>query len=769
MLDFGLAKPTEAMFQGDLAESPTLTYAPTGVGVILGTAAYMSPEQVRGQEIDKRSDIWAFGVVLWEMLTGKKLFQGGTVSDVLASTLMREPDWAGLPPDLPPTITRVLRRCLVQDPKGRLHDIADARIELNEALEEPDELLQPVAAPTPVWLRVAPWLAAVLALTAGWFFRPVPEPEPLPTVRFEVTLPEGERLAHSFRHGIALSPDGESLAFVSGTASKPWRVDSAQIYIRRLADWDARPVPGAVSSAQPVFSPDGQWLAFVTYPPARLHKVSIDGGQAQTLCECDAAFGASWGYDDTIIFAGMEGGLQRISVVGGQPHALTELNEEAGELSHRLPHPLPDGSAVLFTVFAKNLWPIDWSPVSVQAHSVASGERRFLIEDASDARYVPTGHLVFAREGELLAVRFDVNRLVVSGPEVPVLKGVNHAVYAPNTGWYTAAAQFSFSYSGSLAYAEGSVFPEIPTSLALVDRQGQANLLPIDPRQYLSVRLAPDGKKLLLADGHPPADAWIFDLERRSLTRQTFDGQTVWAIWGPDPEMITFSSMRDGTETLYTKAVGIGPGGEVRLVGMPEVSGNISPAVWSRDGTALAFVIEPTEVGAGLNLDIWTISRQGDMKPFLQSQFREYFPEFSPDGRWLAYVSNESGRSEVYVRPFPGPGPSVQISTDRGYAPVWMQNGQEILFYSGNGFSSVDVDYGDDRLSVGRPRLLFEHKFSSSTPVRDYDVMPDGRFLLLFPTDDSTIADLVEEVFPRQILVVQNWLAELEEKLPVER
>ena len=439
VLDFGLAKPTETVLSGDLSQSPTLTYAPTGVGVLLGTAAYMSPEQVRGKQVDQRTDIWAFGVVLWEMLTGKKLFQGDTVSDVLASTLTREPDWEGLPRGLPAGVKRVLRHCLVQDPKERLHDIADARIELQEALEKPEPEPTAAAESTPMWKRALLWAAVVLAVAAGWLLRPTPEVEAPPVRRFEVRAPDGEQVVHGFRRGVALSPDGNALAFVAGAIS-PSGVHlgaGRKILLRRFDEWEPRPILGTEGGMQPIFSPDGEWLAFIVNDPPRLLKVPASGGEAQTLCECDASFGASWGPEGTIVFAAEKGPLQEVSESGGEPRLLTELLESEGETGHRLPHYLPDGSAVIFTAIYDYR---DWDHAQIVAYKPSTGERRLLIQGGSDGQLAGPKHLVLARQGKLLAVGFDPVKLQVFGEPTPVLDGVNHSIFTLMASWRTGVA-----------------------------------------------------------------------------------------------------------------------------------------------------------------------------------------------------------------------------------------------------------------------------------------------------------------------------------------
>ena len=765
MLDFGLAKPTEVTYQGDLTESPTLTYAPTGAGVILGTAAYMSPEQVRGQEVDKRSDIWAFGVVLWEMLTGRKLFQGGTLSDVLASTLMREPDWKGLPPDLPPSVQRVLKRCLVQDPKDRLHDIADARIELEAAGDKSQVPGRVPAAAKSIWARAIPWLLVPLGLIAGWVLRPEREIGPPPVVRFETAPPEGERVVHGFRHGTAISPDGRNLAYVSGKFTEEWSLDvESQIFIRSLGQWQAGPVAGTEQGYQPIFSPDGQWLAFILGDPDRLLKVSKDGTRLQTLCECDARFGASWGPDDTIIFAGESGPLRRISASGGEATPVTEVRTAEGESGHRLPHILPDGSAVVFTAIFNYR---DWQQSQIVAHSFATGERELLIQGGSDGQYVSSGHLVFAREGKLFAVPFDPLELEVQGEEIPVLDGINHSIYSIANTYRTGVANIAISSSGTAAYLKGSVFPEIPRGFVVVDRQGNPmEVSGLERKQYLAGRVSPDGRRLLLSTYYKPDSVWTFDLDRSMLTRETFEGRQNWAIWGPGPDEITFASYHEGEWSLIVKRLGSGPGQGRVLYSSDR---QVMVGSWSPDGEHLLVVTAKTPHAAS-TFDLSVLDSSGELSPFVDSDFWEGYPDFSPGGRWLAYTSTESGRLEVYVRPFPGPGPSVQISTGGGACSVWSRDGRELYYRSDEGnLVAVEVDGSGERFQAGRSQILFPDVYGSSAPVRSYDVTPDGRFLFLLRLDTDEIPAAVGEFFPDRIQVVQNWAEELKRKLRTDR
>jgi serine/threonine-protein kinase len=780
ILDFGLARAFhgDTTTDADMGHSPTISEVMTQQGVILGTAAYMSPEQARGKRVDRRVDIWAFGCLLYELLTGKQAFSGETVSDTLVSILEREPDWEKLPRRLPPGILRLLKRCLFKDVRNRLQAIGDARITIQESLSEPSAhnkvAVETAVSLQPTWRRLAPWVLLPLVAVLIWIFKPQEAPVSVATVRFEIPVPEGQRLTSYFRHALDVTSDGRMLAFVAGTTSHPMAVpDTTQIYVRRLDQPQARPVPGTESCLQPFFSPDGEWLGFIK--DNRIMKVAVAGGEPLAVCECNAGFigggggyGASWSPDGTIVFAGLQNGLMRVAATGGEADTLTRLDREAGETSHRLPQFLPDGRTVLFTVLrhTERTSRVDWSQARIYAQSLVTGERTRLIEGGSNARYVSTGHLIFAREGRLLAVKFDPDRLVVTGPEVPVLEGVSHSIHTGNSARETAAAQFAVSSSGVLAYVAGSVFPEINTAVVWADRHGREEALRVDPKGYLCARLSPNGREVLLCDNYEPRDVWLWDIERQVQRRQTFEGNHVWATWGPEPDEFTAISDREGPLRLYRKTIDSGPGSVEKIpagVDKPLHAGS-----WSPSGKELALVVWEE----GNSWDILIHALEGRTVPFLDTRFPEKYPEFSPDGRWLLYTSKESGQEEVYVRPYPGPGRAVQVSTRGGSKPAWSKDGREIFYrqgedaYDAHTFYAVQLTVEADRLTPGRPEKLFEGVYRWGGPIRSYDVAPDGRFLLIKNPEESALSAAIEELFPNRIQVVQNWFAELEEKLP---
>ncbi len=768
VLDFGLARTFEGeLSESEQAHSPTITQGQTREGVILGTASYMSPEQARGRSVDKRTDIWSFGCLLYEVLTGRRAYEGPTVSDNIAQILAGDPDWDALPAKLHPKIGELLRRCLQKDPKQRCRDIGNARIEIEQILADPTGTLH-IAESTVTaasWQRVVSWAlgSLVLGVAIGIFIwdrfetadtRPASETR---TFRSEIKLPEGERLAHYYRQGVALSPDGTQLAFVSGTP--PGGVEG-KIYLRRLDQWTQQPIPGTEKGLNPFFSPDGKWLGFGV--GIRLLKVnlSLAGGDPEEICKCFAAYGIAWGPDDRIFFGGGNGRIFRVSASGGEPEEITQLDEEAREVSHRLPHILPNGQAVFYTVLRYTDQFSSEERAQIFVQSLETGERKLLIEGGSDARYVPTGHVVFARKGRLMAVPFDLEKREVTGPEVPVVDAINHSIHTGSSIRETGVAQLSFSTSGTLAYVAGSVFPEIKRQAVWVDRQGREERLEVEPRWYLSGRVSRDGRHVLLNGGYPPKDIWLFDRKRKLLRRQTFEGNQRFAVWGPGPDHFTFQSDREGPSALYTKKVDSDPGEVEKL---PTIAKSFASS-WSPDNQRLAFM-SPNK---GTGYDISIMSREGTVESFLQTRFAETYPEFSPDGRWIVYVSSQSGRTEVYVGPSTGSGQTVQLSIQGGSRPAWSRDGREVFYRQDRKFFAVKIEINGNRLTADPPTELFgdvESRYAGSGPVRSYDVAPDGRFLLLKEEGNVRTA-ATEQHFPTRIRIVQNWFEELKSLAP---
>ena len=774
VLDFGLAKALEPQLsEQELAKSPTLTLEATQEGIVLGTAAYMSPEQARGQVVDKRTDIWSFGLVLFEMLTGQGLYAGKSFTETLAAVIHQEPSLDQLPKDTPWKIRELLERCLRKDHKMRLRDMGDARITIQECLAgSPTTLKKELLSPPvqPLWRRLGPWAMVPLLGVVAWSFRSDPPAPEKPVTRFEIPLAEDQVLFHVNRHGLALSPDGTQLAFVS----QSWEDDSSRrIQIRSLDQWETTPVPASDKMWQPFFSPDGNWLGFYWAPGPRanrsewtLKKFSVERGAATTICDCPFSFGASWGADDIFFACKPRGGLWRVSASGGEPEPLTELDQEAGEVSHRLPRVLPDGKTVLFTVLRDEDSAVDWSRAQIAVYSLETGERKSLIEGGSDGRYVPTGHLVFMREATLMAASFDLGDLEVTGPSIPVLEGVSHAIYSGATIWETGVGQFAFSASGSLAYIGGSVAPEPKRELVWVDREGDAEAIGAETLNYLSVRLSPDGSKVALNTRYKSRDIWIYDLVRGARTRDTFSGGlNYYPIWNPDGTAIVFSSDREGVRNLFYKS--IDAGGEAKRL-LPRQHRQ-NPSSWHPDGTKLAFVqLEPETSG-----DIWVLSTKGSpsAEAFVQAPSYESHPEFSPDGHWMAYVSDESGREEVYIKPYPGPGRKQTISTNGGSVPTWAKGGKELFYRSGDGkMMAVEIGIEGNHLTPGNPEELFDTREYglNITPIRGYDVSPDGGRFLMTRADQAERHRQIQEYYGNKVNIVLNWFEELERLVPTE-
>ncbi len=771
VMDFGLAKRVVSDQEPERTDSALTLVTPAGLAV--GTPAYMSPEQLRGQRLDARSDIFSFGIVCYQMLTGVHPFERPELTETIGAILKEDPP----PParyreEIPEILRHMVRKMLAKEPASRFQSAHEIRTDV-VAIQQDSLPTGPVTSPIQPatravpWKTVLPWVLLPVVALATWVLsralRPEQEATSIPRIRFTIKLPEGKRLTSYYRHGIAVSPDGGQLAFVGGTVGQAHAVPSTSLYVRGLDQRQVRSIPGTENALNPVFSPDGKELVFLDGPSLFLKRVAVEGGKPVTLCECSAGFGVDWGAENTIIFGSVQG-LQRVSASGGDPEVVTQLDKATGEVGHFLPRVLPGGKAVLFTaVRYKNTGTKDWKRARILAQSLETGARKFLIEGGSDARYVPTGHLVFAREGRLMAVPFDLARLEVAGSPAQVLEGIHHSIYSGSLPLETGAAQFSFSDNGLLAYVAGSVLPELKTVVAWVDRQGREKPLEIEPKSYFSVRFSPHGKQVLLTTLYPPRDVWLYDLERKLLRRQTFEGNHTWAVWGPRPDAFTSDSDVEGPDGIYLKTVDSGPSQEEKLPTGFDIYHK--PSSWSPDGRTLALVVLAPETGN----DIWMFSSRGKVDPFLRTRFSESFPEFSPDGRWLAYVSDESRREEVYVRPYPGPGGPVRVSRGGGLEPGWSRDGKEIHYRWGAKFLAARID-SSKGLKVDEPIVLFERShWMVTSPVRSWDVSADGRFLLLRGPDESAMRTLVEEINPTEIHLVQNWFEELRRLAPTDQ
>jgi len=746
LLDFGLAKLRQgAASQIPLSERPTADDSITAQGTILGTLQYMAPEQVEGGEVDSRTDIFAFGVVVYEMATGKKAFEGKSQASVIGAILKDDPPpISSLQPMTPPQLDRVVKKCLAKEPDDRWQSAKDLTDGLKWIAEGGAETSK--AAPSEVkppakkWrqavvLGLAVLVAAVVGGLAVWNLKPASPPSPRPVSRLTITLPPGQQLV-GLNNGpaVAISPDGIDLAYVAIQGG------TQQIYLRAMDSLEARLIPGTEGAVNPFFSPDGQWLGF--YMANKLKKVSVNGGATVTLNYVASAQprGASWGSQGMIAFAPTNASvIRQVSEAGGVPQPLTRL--EKGEVGHRWPEFLPGGKALLFcttTGVAAN------GQIAVQ--SIGTGERRNLVPAGTQPRYAGSGHLVYAQAGTLMAAPFDPQRLTVTGAAVPVVDGVLQSVDS-------GVAQYSLSAAGSLVYVPGTV-QATQRRLVWVDRKGMEQALPAPPHAYRYPRFSPEGQRVAVSIEESGSDIWVYDLARDTSTRWTFQGSlNLMGAWTPDGKRLAFTSDKEGAPNIFWQ-FGDGSGGLERLTTSEYIQ---APNSWSPDGQLLAYI----EINPSTGYDIWVL-RLSDRRaqPFLQTQFNEGAPRFSPDGRWLAYVSDESGRYEVYVQPYPGPGGKWQISTDGGTEPVWNRNGRELFYRSGDKMMAVDIAT-QPSFAAGKPRMLFEGQYVP-TPATfpDYDVSPDGqRFLMVKPSEQAGAA-------PTQINVVLNWFEELKQKVP---
>jgi Tol biopolymer transport system component len=562
---------------------------------------------------------------------------------------------------------------------------------------------------------------------------------PRPITRAVIALPPGQRLAGLDQPALALSPDGTHLAYVAIQDGKQ------QLYLRAMDSLDTRTVSGTEGATAPFFSPDGQWLGF--FAGNKLKKVPVSGGAVLTLGETTFPGGASWGGQGMIAFApAWASVLQHVSDAGGTPRPLTRL--EKGEFSHRWPEFLPGAKAVLFSSTESSF---NWANANVVVETVGTGDRRNLIQSATHPRYAASGHLVYAQGGSLMAVPFDHQQLAVMGAAVPVVEGVLQSRVS-------GAAQYSFSATGSLVYVPGGI-QEDNRKLVWVTRNGTELPLVAPTHAYLFPRLSPDGRRVAVVIAEQEAQVWLHDLSRETLTRFTFEGdRNLNSVWTPDGKRIAFLSNKEGPgkSTIYWQWAD-GSGGLERLT--TSEYPNI-PMSWSPDGQLLAFMENNPTTG----FDLWVL-RLGDHKaqPFLRTQFNESVPRFSPDGRWLAYISNESGRYEIYVQPYPGPGGKLQISTEGGTEPAWNPNGRELFYRKGDKMMAVDVAT-QPSFTVGKPRVLFEGRYEPSPATTpNYDVSLDGqRFLMLKPNEQEASP-------PTQINVVLNWFEELKRRVPTEK
>lgn len=757
ILDFGLAKALEGeVTEEESQNSPTLSAAATRAGLLLGTAAYMSPEQARGKRVDRRADIWAFGCVLYEMLTGRGTFSGETTSDILACVIRAEPDWAALPASTTPRIRELLLRCLQKDARQRLQAIGDARIAIEEILSgsrSTSEAGTGGTAPN-VWQGRIGWALLGLGLALGaagagliaWYLRPARAPQatgrvaftfPAPQEKSKVWVVGGFPLADFT--DVDISADGNEIAYLASDGK------ARRVFLRPMDRLEGSGLPGTDGALSPFFSPDGQWIGF--FAEGKLKKVSIHGGEPVALCEVPSMNrGASWGPDDRIIFAPtLFGGLMRVSASGGAPELFSSPDASKGERSYRWPEILPGEKAVVYVIAeTKDVGFFTQSKIAVER--IDTHEKKILPIQGTYPRYSPSGHLLFAREGRLFAVPFDAKRLEVTGSPVPVLDGVKSS---PNSG----NASFMVSVTGSLVYRpQDESEPE--GKLVWVDRKNQVQALLAPSRRYSSPAISPDGQRIaisIFSGNH--VDVWVYEIPHGTLTRLTFDENSTAPLWSVDGKRIAFRTTRGVDSGILWKPAD-GSGTEENLV--PRLGLITIPTSWSPDGKFLAYYSIGTDTGR----DIFIAPLQGERepRPFLQTKFDELHPRFSPDGRWIAYTSNESGQFQVYVQPFPGPGGKWQVSVAGGSQPIWARDGRELFYLSPNSDQVMSVSVTTQpNFSASPPRTVANtppNLLTTALPSSIYDVSPDGKRFLFVKAN-------AENSPPEEVRVVLNWAEEV--------
>jgi Tol biopolymer transport system component len=728
VLDFGLAKSSDELASVEM----------TREGVILGTAAYMSPEQARGRPADRRSDIWAFGVVLYEMLTGRPAFEGETLSDLLAKVIEREPDWSALPASTPPRLRELMRRCGRKDPKTRLQAIGDARVQIEELISgTADETIGVVATPPRAQKRarlawtvttLALAIIAALAIPATLYFRRV-APEPLVT-RFEIATPPT-----SDPGSFALSADGTQLAFVAMAEGTP------RLWVRRLDQVTAQPLPGTEGARYPFWKPDGREIGF--FAEGKLKRIVLGSVESHVVADAPAGRGGTWNHDGVIVFAPVGFVLMRVTATGGTPVPVTQL--PSGRGSHRFPQFLPDGRRFLYLGGTGGGVEQD-----MFVGSLDGTESTRVRAARSVAVFAPPASLLWVEEGVLVAQPFDPVRAVVTGEPIPVVQdvGLDEAVYR---------GAFAVSATGVLAHRTGVGERR---QLTWVDRAGvaQGTVGAPDEAGLSGVELAPDGKRVaVVRTVQGNTDVWLIDTGRDVSSRFTLHpGLDGLPLWSSDGTRVVFSSRRIDAENLFEKAAN-GAGEERPLL----PSGELKAALdWSRDGRWLLYGTRHPKTG----LDLWAAPMAGGGKPVpvTDARFDETAGQFSPDGRWVAYQSNESRPVQIYIRPFPGPGSPRQLTTAGGSQPRWRPDGKELFYVGLDGrLMAVPIAVGADRqLETGTAVALFRPQLAAGPNINSgttgsraqYAVARDGRFLMNLTVAGAT---------PTPITVVLNWDAAL--------
>jgi serine/threonine protein kinase len=746
VLDFGLAKALGAAEpRTNLSNSPTIT-TPQGTryGVILGTAAYMSPEQARGEQVDGQTDIWAFGCVLFETLTGRPVFDGRSASDVIAAILRGEPQWSLLPAALHPRVRLLLERCLEKDRPNRYHAIADARVDLQRAIAEPSGTTSAVQSRSRARFSL-PWhwvavVAAVSAVAAGITVWSQRDRRDLSVRRFTDVLPQDRQFSNVGHPLVAVSPDASWIAYVA----------DRRIYLRSQDRIDATPIAATEGSpSTPFFSPDSQFIGYFDFADGELRRIPIGGGTPVRLAEVSNVFGARWEADDTIVY-GADTGIWRLSASGGTPEQLVRI--DGGSRAHG-PQLLPGGESVLYTLrtgVGSSLW--DESQVVVQ--SLKTGERK-VIRTGRDARYLPTGHIVYAADATLFAIGFDPARLEAIGAPIPVVEGLRFGTAFPGM---TGTANYDVSAEGVLVHVRGEAQLPVPRQVVAVDRTGNATPLVTERRDYWRPRVSPDGSRVAVEVRDDRGEhVWVLDLKDGNASPLERDGlRSVFCAWTPDGRFVVFRLDRSDRYGIYRQPADASESPQL----VYEATEDLMPGAVSRDGVLVFAAGEQTG-----RRSIWTMRLDGSpATEFLATPALEHMPVFSDDGKWIAYASTETGRSEVYVRAFPSSdAPARVISESGGTAPLWSPNGDELFYRNAAGnLVAVPMRAG---ARAGRSQELFrvQGRFRTSGNAAAYDIEPNGRRFIMVTEPDNP------RPVREQIVVVVNWFEELRRLAPRSR
>jgi serine/threonine protein kinase len=723
VLDFGLASAVaDHASSSDFSNSPTLSMAATRDGVVLGTAAYMSPEQAKGRKADKRADIFSFGCVLYEMLTGRPAFEGEDVPDILSRVLQREPDWSHLPSNLPRRVRELLERCLEKDVKKRRRDMGDVRIDIERALHEPDDIsaAQPLRGSRFAWTLVAVAGLMIVALSVPAIRHLGETPPDAAELRLEITTPATSSPLH-----FAISPDGRRLAFVASGDGQP------RLWVRPLNTGTSQPLAGTEGAEYPFWSPDSRSIGF--FAGGKLKGIDISGGPPQAVADAPAGRGGAWNRDGTILFAPTNAGaLSRVSAAGGEPVSVTRT--APGGSSHRFPQFLPDGRRFLFFVQGS------LNTQGIYLGSLDGGEPRRLVASDTAGAWAPPGRMLFVRLGALVARPFDAEKGEFTGEPVTVADPVGYD-NAFNIGGFSVSAAGLVTYRALGAERR---------QLVWFDRNGKAVGTVGEPDEnFLQYpELSPDGRRVgvtRIVQGN--TDVWLIDLVRGGATRFTFDeANDGWPLWSPDGTQIAFRSNRKGAYDLYLKP----SSGASHEEPLQESTKQKGPLQWSSDGRFLLFWETDPKTG----FDLWTMPMTGDRKPlpWVNAPFTESGGQFSPDGRWVAYQSDETGRAEIYVQPFPAAGAKWQVSTNGGTMPRWRPDGKELFFIAPDSkLMAATVTISGTTFQAASPVALFQTRIAGgfgNILKHNYAVSGDGRFLINVPTEASS---------PSPVTLILNW------------